>query len=175
MPAALLANRLRSKYDATAPAHDTPEWSANPVDAGNYTTLTVPVNDPTSGVAEGEYFMGSDPGEGNGTAMDLDSGGHTCAGQRRQLEPQVTTTELIVQDVTPPVVDYILSAQPNVNGWYNSDVTIDWKATDPAHSSGTPTDPPDTVAAAEGESVLTLVIQAVIRQGIVLQVRSNSL
>lgn len=57
-------------------------------------------------------------------------------------------------DSTPPAVAGIVDVAPNNAGWNNSDVTIDWTASDPEPSSGTPTDPPDTMAATEGQDVV---------------------
>jgi hypothetical protein len=53
-------------------------------------------------------------------------------------------------DTLPPVVTGIPARPPDAAGWYNAGVTIDWQSTDPAPSSGTPTDPPDTLASTEG-------------------------
>jgi hypothetical protein len=58
------------------------------------------------------------------------------------------------RDVTPPSVVGVPDREPNAAGWYSADVTIDWQASDPAPSSGAPTDPPDTVAATEGSGVV---------------------
>jgi hypothetical protein len=52
--------------------------------------------------------------------------------------------------LTPPEVTGVPDRQPNGAGWYRAPVTIDWQATD---TSGTPTDPPNTVAATEGGAV----------------------
>jgi virginiamycin B lyase len=64
--------------DNTPPTTGTPAWSTNPLAIGQNTTLTVPVSDDVSGVAGGEYFIGTDPGIGNGTAMTL-AGGNLSA------------------------------------------------------------------------------------------------
>jgi hypothetical protein len=48
-----------------------PFWSANPVEAGAETTLSVPIEYTTKVVA-GEYFGNQDPGQGNGKAMDVE-------------------------------------------------------------------------------------------------------
>jgi hypothetical protein len=58
------------------------------------------------------------------------------------------------RDVTPPSVVGVPDREPNASGWYSADVTIDWQATDPAPSSGAPTDPPDTIASTEASDVL---------------------
>ncbi len=56
-------------------------------------------------------------------------------------------------DTAPHVVTGVPARKPNANGWYRSPVTIDWVATDPESGSGTPSDPPDTLAATEGADV----------------------
>jgi streptogramin lyase len=53
-------------------------------------------------------------------------------------------------DSTPPVVTGVPDRAANGNGWYAAPVTIDWHAADPAPSSGTPSDPPNTLAQTEG-------------------------
>lgn len=58
-------------------------------------------------------------------------------------------------DSIPPSVIGIPDRSPNSAGWYNNDVNIDWQATDSAPSSGTPTDPPDTLATLEGTNTYT--------------------
>jgi Tol biopolymer transport system component len=62
--------------------------------------------------------------------------------------------ELTEGDITPPTVTGAPSSQPNISGWHNSDVTINWTATDPEPSSGTPTQPPSTLASIEGQDVV---------------------
>jgi Tol biopolymer transport system component len=57
---------------------------------------------------------------------------------------------LISNDNAPTVVG-VPGRAPNANGWYNGNVTINWVATD---DSGTPTDPPNTVASIEGRNVV---------------------
>ncbi len=56
-------------------------------------------------------------------------------------------------DAVNPTVIGIPDRSPNAAGWYKADVTIDWHSTDPAPSSGAPTDPPNTVASSEGVAV----------------------
>lgn len=57
-------------------------------------------------------------------------------------------------DTSPPVVTGLPDRAANGAGWYNASVTIDWQAADPAPSSGTPTDPANTVAATDGADVV---------------------
>jgi Tol biopolymer transport system component len=59
---------------------------------------------------------------------------------------------LVDPDTTPPTVTGTPD-RPAVNGWYSADVTITWAANDSPPSSGTPTTPPQTVAALEGKDV----------------------
>ncbi len=156
-------------HDTQIPILGTPAWLANPIGLGSNATLTVVATDNLSGVAAGEYFIGNDPGIGNGTAMNWDGthltatfgatlglGTHTISLRAKDNAgnwSQVTTIQLTIQDVTPPVVGYTLSSQPNINGWYRTNVTINWQSSDPAPSSGTPTDPPDTIASTQGQNV----------------------
>jgi hypothetical protein len=56
-------------------------------------------------------------------------------------------------DALPPAVIGVPDRAPNAAGWYNAPVTIDWQANDPDPSSGTPSDPSDTLANIEGEDV----------------------
>jgi hypothetical protein len=53
-------------------------------------------------------------------------------------------------DSAPPTVIGTPDRDPNSNGWYNNNVTINWAATDPDPSSGVPTQPAATVASQEG-------------------------
>jgi alpha-tubulin suppressor-like RCC1 family protein len=56
-------------------------------------------------------------------------------------------------DTVAPVVTGLPQSAANGNGWYAGPVTIHWSSNDPAPSSGTPSQPADTVAATEGASV----------------------
>lgn len=55
-----------------------------------------------------------------------------------------------ITDAIPPTVTGAPDHEPNAAGWYNSDVTITWSATDPKPSSGAPTTPQPTAANQEG-------------------------
>ena len=54
-------------------------------------------------------------------------------------------------DTTAPTVAGAPDRQPNVFGWYQAPVTIDWQAQD---DSGHVTDPADTVADQDGKDVV---------------------
>ena len=60
--------------DRTPPAVSTPTWNTNPVPIGAGATLTAPVTDVLSGVDRAEYFIGNDPGIGNGIPLPYASG-----------------------------------------------------------------------------------------------------
>lgn len=70
-----LQGPLGFNLDRTAPAiSGTPTWSVNPLPLNSTTTLVVPATDTTipgggGGIGGGEYFIGSDPGVGNGMTM----------------------------------------------------------------------------------------------------------
>jgi hypothetical protein len=65
--------------DTTPPVLGMPSWTNNPMTTTQTTTVTVPVSDTQSGVAGGEYYLGTtDPGQGNGNQMTL-SGGNLSA------------------------------------------------------------------------------------------------
>jgi hypothetical protein len=70
----LSRTRVVLNIDQTPPTLGVPSWSENPVKRDALVTLTVPVVDHDSGVEQGEYLQGSDPGEGKGTAMSLADG-----------------------------------------------------------------------------------------------------
>ena len=74
------SNNVNVLVDRTAPTLGTPSWSANPlkVNTGN-ATLSVSASDNGSGVASGEYFIGTDPGVGKATAMTYSSGNLTAS------------------------------------------------------------------------------------------------
>lgn len=57
--------------DKTAPNVSTPFFSVNPKSIDESTSLSATVSDSLSGVLGGEFFLDSDPGEGNGTPLSL--------------------------------------------------------------------------------------------------------
>jgi hypothetical protein len=61
-------------YDIDPPELGDQVWSDNPLAVGGATTLTVTATDALSPVDGGEYFVGADPGAGNGTTMTFSSG-----------------------------------------------------------------------------------------------------
>jgi len=56
-------------------------------------------------------------------------------------------------DTVAPTVTGATTSQPNANGWYNDDVTVEWTATDPEPSSGLAGQPEHTIVTGEGASL----------------------
>jgi streptogramin lyase len=93
------SNTVSVIVDRTAPSAGTPTWSANPMQVGTSTTLTVPVSDAVSGVSGGEYYLGTDPGVGNATAMAYDStAGTLTASVGATLSPGVYSVGYRAED-----------------------------------------------------------------------------
>jgi hypothetical protein len=67
-------------------------------------------------------------------------------------DPEITEPPA---DAIPPMVIGTPDRSADANGWYNHDVTINWTATDPDPSSGTPTQPAPTTAGQEGDHTYT--------------------
>lgn len=92
---------------------------------------------------------------GSSTALLNDGSVLVVSGIARTSGYTLTrTAELLRHDTTPPAVAGTPDRSANAAGWYNAPVAIDWLSTDPAPSSGTPSDPPDTLAATEGANVV---------------------
>src|SRR5690606_18188025 len=81
--------------------------------------------------------------------VDYDQDGIDDACDPEITEPPAPT------DTTPHLVIGTPDPEPNTAGWYNSDVTITWTATDPEPSSGVPTQPEPTIASLEGVNTYT--------------------
>ena len=56
-------------------------------------------------------------------------------------------------DTVAPTVTGRASSQPNANGWYDNDVTVNWTATDPEPSSGMAAQPQSTIVQGEGNAL----------------------
>ncbi len=65
-------------YDTTPPAVSAVAVSPAVITEGGGTTLSADVSDALSGISAAEYFVGADPGPGNGTAMTVASGSATA-------------------------------------------------------------------------------------------------
>ncbi|HTE57731.1 MAG TPA: hypothetical protein VK694_03220 [Verrucomicrobiae bacterium] len=135
-------------YDTTSPTLGSPSWFNNPAVEGNNATVTVPVADNVSGVAAGEYYLGTDPGQGNATAMNLNAneltaslgdglapGTYTVHIRAKDAVGHWSTvidTQLVILplDTTAPVISYTFSTPPNANGWHKAPVTLNWTVQD---------------------------------------------
>jgi hypothetical protein len=51
-----------------------PFWTSNPVENGETTTLSIPIEYEQGSVVTGEYIGNEDPGQGNGKPMDVKDG-----------------------------------------------------------------------------------------------------
>lgn len=136
-------------YDTTRPTLGSSSWFGNPLTEGGEATVTVGVTDTLSGVVAGEYFIGSDPGQGNGIAMNLNAG-ELNAVLGEGLEPGIYTVhmrakdaagnwssavdaeelEVNPSDTTAPQITHNLSAPANAAGWHNTPVTLTWVVED---------------------------------------------
>lgn len=157
--------------DTTAPLITSALLSPDLIWTLQSSQLQVEATDEGSGIAGGEYFIGADPGEGNGTPLTLDGsqlsatvpaplaagdyGFHVRVQDQAGNWSAVTNLTLHVQsDLLAPVVTGTPGRAPNSFGWYRLPVRILWSAVDSAPSSGSVTQPPKTWATTEGESVL---------------------
>lgn len=80
------------------PVVGTPMLSVNPKSVSQTSVLTATVTDDVSTVQNGEYFVGADPGVGNGLPMSL-SGGTLSATIGTSLAPGVYTVGVRARDV----------------------------------------------------------------------------
>jgi GDSL-like Lipase/Acylhydrolase family/Bacterial Ig-like domain (group 3) len=60
--------------------------------------------------------------------------------------------QVTAPDTTPPTVTGNTDRPPNTAGWFNKPVTVQWTATDPAPSSGPPSQPPAQTITTEGKN-----------------------
>ncbi len=110
--------------DSSSPMVGAPAWSENPVVTGNNTILTVPTTAAAnhSPITGGEYFIGSDPGQGNGTPMTYNTtAGNLTASLGKNLSPgtyqvgvrdqnaagawsSVVTSQLVVNPAIAPTI-----------------------------------------------------------------------
>ncbi len=102
--------------DKTAPTVGARSFSVNPKAVSESTVLSAAASDALSGPAGGEYFIGADPGQGNGTAMAL-SGSTLSATIGTSLSPGVYTVGVRSRDLAGnwSVVssDYLVVYDPN--------------------------------------------------------------
>ncbi len=75
--------------DKTGPATVSVAASPNPTAGAASTTLSVNATDNLSGITRGEWFIGTDPGVGNATAMTVTSTGATTASLSSTINTKV--------------------------------------------------------------------------------------
>ena len=132
---------LTTSIDKTAPG-----ITATQTRSGTSTTVTFTCTDGVSGVS-------SCLADGTTTNSQTISGNGTVRGTATDVAGNVATLDVVVEnvDTTAPNLSGAPTTAPNGNGWYTSDVTIDWTASDP--ESGIPTPPADTTISGEGEGL----------------------
>ena len=121
--------------DKTAPNFGTPLWSDDTIRTDESATLTIPVSDSLSGVDSGEYFIGTDPGVGNGTALTFDGNG--LAAEFSNLGAGVYTVSYRAADIAGNWTDVqttTLTVRPLAPSGLgaltptNTDPTLNWTA-----------------------------------------------
>lgn len=100
-------------------------------------------------------FSSTTPGS-NTIAVASVTGGRT--GSLWNTAPAAFTLEVISPDSTAPVITRTVTGTMGANGWYTSDVTVDWTVTDPESAFST-VGCSDTTVSADTPS-LTLTCQA---------------
>jgi virginiamycin B lyase len=86
------------RIDQTAPAVSNVNFATNPLITGLATTLNATLTDNLSGIARAEYYIGSDPGAGGGTAMSM-SGNTAIAAIGPYANPGMYTYFVRTQDI----------------------------------------------------------------------------
>ncbi|MFC5404512.1 glycoside hydrolase domain-containing protein [Cohnella soli] len=90
-----------------------------------------------------------EPNNPNGVALSLaDNGLADGANTANYVAFELKALPIQVVDTIPPEITGAKSSEPNVNGWYNTDVTVHFTASD--SGSGIQSVTPDTVVSAEG-------------------------
>lgn len=151
--------------------YDNTDLSAGPYSDGSFASgCTASARTSVDGFDRGMGFFGAYEAvivPTNGDGPVIERGTFTLVASHRSLRcdngssaaaafsVSFRTTEREPLDEAPPTVIGVPDRPANGNGWYDGDVVIDWQATDPAPSSGSPSDPPNTTASQEGTHVYT--------------------
>lgn len=73
-----LSNSINVLVDRTPPTVSSLTLAQNPLATGTVTSVSATISDNLSGVTKAEYYIGIDPGQGNGTAMTISNGTATA-------------------------------------------------------------------------------------------------
>lgn len=104
------------RIDTARPLLIQPNWNQNPKPTTGLATLSVTAQDDASGIQKAEYFIGNDPGEGNGAAMSIASSSN--GGKN------VTLSAVFGTDFTTGVYKISVRTQDNAGNW--SQVVVDY-------------------------------------------------
>lgn len=122
----------------------------NPED-GEYRILT-------QGMGDGDYkievakISESEDGSENATESIVEIMGTATSGSQTEEEVKVYGNEVSAGDTTPPTITAVATTEPNENGWYSSDVTIHFSATDDESGIDGESEK-DVVVSEEGENL----------------------
>jgi streptogramin lyase len=72
------SNSVSILVDRTPPTISNVTLAQNPLATGSTTSVSATVADNLSGIAKAEYYIGKDPGQGNGTTMTISNGTATA-------------------------------------------------------------------------------------------------
>jgi hypothetical protein len=117
--------------------------------ANGTVTVTFTCGDSISGIAS----CVADGQASNSRTVTPGTNSITVGGTATDAAGNTATASVVVapSDTTGPVLTSAPTTEPNANGWYKGDVTIDWTASDA--ESGVPTQPADTTIAGEGAAL----------------------
>ena len=121
--------------DARPPTLGTPSFSVNPKPQEGTSVLSATAGDALTGVGGGEYFVGSDPGPGEGTAMLLDGS---------------TLTATIGTDLASGSYDVGIRARDRAGNW-SPVTTLGLTVIQGSGPPGSPPPPPPDVDARCGD------------------------
>jgi len=119
------SNSVQVLVDRTPPTLSMPVWINNPMTTTQTASVTVTATENLSGVAKGEYYLGTtDPGQGNGTAMTLTGSAPTysLAASFSNLSVGVYTVNFRAENNTgiwsPVSTDYLAVYNPTSRGLF---------------------------------------------------------
>jgi streptogramin lyase len=108
--------------DRSPPIVSNVSLATDPISTAQTTTLSANVTDSLSGVSRAEYYTGTDPGAGNGTAMNISSG---------------VASATVGPYFTPGMYTFYVRSQDNAGNWSQpTPVTLDVYSTSAGYTAG---------------------------------------